>query len=143
MNTHASLTSLLTRQQEHLSVLFSLLQLELKAISQRDVQALEQNTQQKMTLLDTVQQLDLQIANHSELARAKQTSEFREHMSAVDALLAQCKEQNEVNRLAVEQSQLVIERYKHELLQQRGKSGLTYNAKGKPALDSHGKSIKA
>ncbi|MBU1437724.1 MAG: flagellar protein FlgN, partial [Gammaproteobacteria bacterium] len=61
----------------------------------------------------------------------------------LDELLEQCKEQNEVNRQSVEQSQLIVERFKHELLQNRGKSGLTYTAKGKPAIDSIGKGIKA
>ncbi len=143
MKQDAALSTLLNQQQEHLTVLLLLLQNELSFISARDTAALDQNTTKKTSLLDSIQQIDLQIANHSELAQAKSRADFRHCVAQLDELLARCKQQNEVNRQAVEQSQLVIERYKHELLQQRGKSGLTYNAKGKPALDSVGKGIKA
>lgn len=143
MKQDAALSTLLNQQQEHLTVLLLLLQNELSFISARDTAALDQNTTKKTSLLDSIQQIDLQIANHSELAQAKNRADFRQCVAQLDELLVRCKQQNEVNRQAVEQSQLVIERYKHELLQQRGKSGLTYNAKGKPALDSVGKGIKA
>jgi len=143
MKQDAALSTLLNQQQEHLTVLLLLLQNELSFISARDTAALDQNTTKKTSLLDSIQQIDLQIANHSELAQAKNRADFRHCVAQLDELLVRCKQQNEVNRQAVEQSQLVIERYKHELLQQRGKSGLTYNAKGKPALDSVGKGIKA
>lgn len=143
MKQDAALSTLLNQQQEHLTVLLLLLQNELSFISARDTAALDQNTTKKTSVLDSIQQIDLQIANHSELAQAKNRADFRQCVAQLDELLVRCKQQNEVNRQAVEQSQLVIERYKHELLQQRGKSGLTYNAKGKPALDSVGKGIKA
>lgn len=143
MKQHAALSTLLNQQQEHLTVLLLLLQNELSFISARDTAALDQNTTKKTAVLDTIQQIDQQIANHHELAQAKHRDDFRHCVAQLDELLSRCKQQNEVNRQALEQSQLVIERYKHELLQQRGKSGLTYNAKGKPALDSVGKGIKA
>ncbi len=143
MKQDTALSTLLNQQQEHLTVLLLLLENELTIIGKRDVAALEQNTVRKATALDAIQAVDQQISQHPELASAKQREDFRQCVAQLDAMLTQCKEQNEINRQAVEQSQLVIERYKHELLNQRGKSGLTYNAKGKPALDSVGKGIKA
>lgn len=143
MKQDTALSTLLNQQQEHLTVLLLLLENELTIIGKRDVAALEQNTVRKATALDAIQAVDQQISQHPELASAKQRDDFRHCVAQLDAMLTQCKEQNEINRQAVEQSQLVIERYKHELLNQRGKSGLTYNAKGKPALDSVGKGIKA
>lgn len=97
----------------------------------------------KLKQLEAIQQLDQQIAIHPQLPQFKADPEFRKLVSNIDEVLQRCKQQNEINRVTLEQSQLVIERFKHELLQQRGKSGLTYNAKGKPALDSVGKGIKA
>lgn len=143
MKQDTALSTLLNQQQEHLTVLLLLLENELTIIGKRDVAALEQNTVRKATALDAIQAVDQQISQHPELASAKQRDDFRHCVAQLDAMLTRCKEQNEINRQAVEQSQLVIERYKHELLNQRGKSGLTYNAKGKPALDSVGKGIKA
>lgn len=143
MKQDTALSTLLNQQQEHLTVLLLLLETELTIIGKRDVSALEQNTDRKAATLDAIQAIDLQISQHPELANAKQRDDFKQCVAQLDAMLTQCKAQNEVNRQAVEQSQLVIERYKHELLTQRGKSGLTYNAKGKPSLDSVGKGIKA
>ncbi len=135
--------SLLTQQQEHLGVLLLLLKQELSAISQRNITALETNSADKLTQLEKIQQLDLQIARHPQLSQFKAEPNFRDLVAQIDEVLQHCKQQNEINRVTLEQSQLVIERFKHDLLQQRGKSGLTYNAKGKPALDSIGKGIKA
>jgi len=143
MTTSSPALSLLAQQQEHLRVLLSLLQAEFNAISARDIAALEQGSSQKTICLEQIQQLDQQISQLPRLAELKAEPWFVESVTAVDVTLAQCKEQNEINRMTLEQSQLVIERFKHELLQNRGKSGLTYNAKGKPSVDSLGKGIKA
>ncbi len=143
MTTTASTLSLLSQQQEHLRVLLSLLHAELAAISARDISALEQSSHEKMTCLEQIQQVDLQISAIPELLQHKTQDWFVEAVSSIDELLLQCKSQNEINRVTLEQSQLVIDRFKHELLQNRGKSGLTYNAKGKPSIDSLGKGIKA
>ncbi len=134
---------LLTQQQEHLGVLLLLLKQELNAISQRNITDLETNSSDKLKQLEKIQQLDQQIASHPQLPHYKSEPDFRKLVAQIDDVLLQCKQQNEINRVTLEQSQLIIERFKHELLQQRGKSGLTYNAKGKPALDSVGKGIKA
>ncbi|MBU2224566.1 MAG: flagellar protein FlgN [Gammaproteobacteria bacterium] len=135
--------SLLSKQQEHLKVLLLLLKSELEAISTRDVEKLDQGCLLKVQQLELIQQLDQQIAELPQIAELKNHLWFSEAVSQLDELLEQCKEQNEVNRQSVEQSQLIVERFKHELLQNRGKSGLTYTAKGKPAIDSIGKGIKA
>lgn len=143
MTTQPTVLSLLTQQQEHLEVLLLLLKQELNAISSRDIAALEENSAAKIQRLELVQQLDQQIASHPQLPALKTEPALIDQIRNIDSALQLCKEQNEINRLTLEQSQLKIERFKHELLQQRGKSGLTYNAKGKPALDSVGKGIKA
>ncbi len=143
MITQPAILSLLLQQQKHLDVLLSLLKQELQAISDRDIAALENNSAVKLQCLEQIQLIDDEIAKHPQLSASKTTEAFVNQVIEIDNLLLHCKEQNEINRQALEQSQLVIERYKHELLQQRGKSGLTYNAKGKPALDSIGKGIKA
>jgi len=143
MTSQPPVLSLLTQQQEHLEVLLLLLKQELSAISNRDIAALEENSSVKLQRLEQIQLLDQQIANHPQLPQLKTAQPLISQIRSIDSVLLLCKEQNEINRLTLEQSQLKIERFKHELLQQRGKSGLTYNAKGKPALDSVGKGIKA
>lgn len=143
MTSQPPVLSLLTQQQEHLDVLLLLLKQELSAISNRDIAALEENSTVKLRQLEQIQLLDQQIASHPDLPKLKTALPLISQVRSIDSVLLLCKEQNEINRLTLEQSQLKIERFKHELLQQRGKSGLTYNAKGKPSLDSVGKGIKA
>lgn len=135
--------SLLNKQQEHLKVLLLLLKSELAAIAARDVEKLDQGCVLKVERLELIQQLDQQISELPQITELKTLSWFNDAVKQLDDLLNQCKEQNEVNRQSLEQSQLVVERFKHEILQNRGKAGLTYNAKGKPAVDSIGKGIKA
>lgn len=143
MTSQPPVLSLLTKQQEHLDVLLLLLKQELSAISNRDIAALEENSTVKLRQLEQIQLLDQQIASHPDSPQLKTALPLISQVRSIDSVLLLCKEQNEINRLTLEQSQLKIERFKHELLQQRGKSGLTYNAKGKPSLDSVGKGIKA
>jgi flagella synthesis protein FlgN len=135
--------SLLSKQQEHLKVLLSLLKSELVAISSRDVEKLDQGCALKIQQLELIQQIDEQISKLPYVAELKNQSWFNDAVTQLDELLDICKEQNEVNRLSLEQSQLVVERFKHEILLNRGKAGLTYTAKGKPAVESIGKGIKA
>lgn len=135
--------SLLDRQQEHLKVLLSLLKSELAAISERNVEKLDQGCLLKVQQLELIQQLDQQISELPHITELKTQPWFSDAVMQLDELLNQCKEQNEINRQSVEQSQLVVERFKHEILQNRGKSGLTYTAKGKPAIESIGKGVKA
>lgn len=135
--------SLLNKQQEHLKVLLSLLKSELAAISAREVEKLDQGCALKVERLELIQQLDQQISELPQITELKTLLWFSDAVKQLDDLLNQCKEQNEVNRQSLEQSQLVVERFKHEILQNRGKAGLTYTAKGKPAVDSIGKGIKA
>lgn len=135
--------SLLDKQQEHLKVLLLLLKSELAAIAGRDVEKLDQGCALKVQQLELIQQLDQQISELPQLIELKSQTWFIEAVKQLDLLLDECKEQNEVNKQSLEQSQLVVERFKHEILQNRGKAGLTYTAKGKPAVESIGKGIKA
>ncbi|MCC5824996.1 flagella synthesis protein FlgN [Alkalimonas sp.] len=141
--TATDLNTLLLQQKEHLNVLLSLLRQEIAAIASRQPDELESLGQQKVACLEALQQLDQRIAEHSQLQDARQTEDFQQAVSEMDQLLASCKQQNEVNRLALEQSQLNLQHFKNELLQLHGKSGLTYDRKGKPAVDHKGKGFKA
>jgi flagella synthesis protein FlgN len=138
-----SILTLLNEQEQHLDVLLLLLHKELDAIRTRDVEALKSNTEEKIRLLELVQTADQQLAALPELTGAKDQSWFQEHLQRLEEKLAQCKFQNQVNSQSVEQSQLVIERFKTELLQSRGRAGLTYTNKGKAAQVDKGPGIKA
>lgn len=143
MIDHSPLIALINRQQQQLELLLSLLQAEFEAISIRDINRLEQNCSDKMQLIEQIQQLDEEIAAWPALSQVKTAAEVQAAIAATDEILARCKQQNELNQVTLEQSQLILSRFKDELLKSRGKSGLTYTAKGKPAIDAIGKGIKA
>ena len=142
-NAHSSILTLLNEQEQHLDRLLLLLHKELDAIRIRDVEALKSNTEEKIQILDLVQATDEKLTKIPELDEVKQQDWFTEQLSRLDDKLAQCKFQNQVNSQSVEQSQLVIERFKTELLQSRGRAGLTYTNKGKAAQVDKGPGIKA
>lgn len=141
--TDTELKTLLTQQKEHLDVLLSLLRQEISAISQRNIDELETSSQAKAKCLEQLQTLDQQVAAHPALAHHKDSDWFTQAVSVLEQQLDHCKQQNEVNRLALDQSQINLQQFKNELLQLHGKSGVTYNRKGKPAIDSKGKGFKA
>lgn len=143
MSTSNPLLLPLQQQQEHLTVLLSLLQTERNALETNQFELFEQNSAAKISCLETIQQLDRQIAADPSLQSVKSTEWFLQQVQAIDDILARCKELTAINQQILEKSQLRVESLKHQLLQSSGKSGLTYNAKGKPSLDSIGKGIKA
>lgn len=142
-NAYSSILTLLNEQEQQLDVLLLLLHKELDAIQSRDVEALKSNTNEKIHILDLVQATDEQLTASPGLDAAKQQDWFIEQLQRLEEKLAQCKFQNQVNSQSVEQSQLVIERFKTELLQSRGRAGLTYTNKGKAAQVDKGPGIKA
>ena len=142
-NAHSSILTLLNEQEQHLDVLLLLLHKELDAIRTRDIEALKSNTDEKIRILDLVQATDEQLTASPELRDVKEQDWFKEQLQRLEDKLAQCKFQNQVNSQNVEQSQLVIERFKTELLQSRGRAGLTYTNKGKTAQVDKGPGIKA
>ncbi len=142
-NAYSSILTVLNEQEQQLDVLLLLLNKELDSIQSRDVEALKSNTNEKIHILDLVQATDEQLTASPELDAAKQQDWFKEQLQRLEEKLAQCKFQNPVNSQSVEQSQLVIERFKTELLQSRGRAGLTYTNKGKAAQVDKGPGIKA
>jgi flagellar biosynthesis protein FlgN len=137
------LNDLLQQQQAQLDALLLLLRQELAAIAVRDINALDVAGAEKQTLLAEIETIDQSIANNPELTAAKAESWFKQQLDLLEQVLADCKQQNDVNQIAVEQSQLTLQRFKTELLSARGKSGLTYTNKGKPTVDNIGKGVKA
>lgn len=138
-----TITSLLDLQQQQLELLLSLLRQELAALANRDITQLEQISDSKLNQLALIQQTDTELANTPSLHDFKTHDTVKQQIQILDNLLAQCKQQNEVNQQTLEQSQLRLQQLKHGLLSSRGKSGLTYTSKGQPAVDNKGKGIKA
>ncbi|HAW93161.1 MULTISPECIES: flagellar export chaperone FlgN [unclassified Arsukibacterium] len=137
------LNTLLQQQQAQLDALLLLLRQELAALASRDIEALNTLTLEKQQTLTEIQSTDASIAANEWLQAAREESWFKQQISQLEDSLASCKQQNDVNQITLEQSQLTLQRLKTELLSARGKSGLTYTNKGKPTVDNIGRGIKA
>jgi len=138
-----SLLTLLNQQQAQLNALLLLLQQELDVLSSRDIDVLDELTQQKAQLLNQITDIDAAISQQPELESLVETEWFSTQVIALNALLEACKSQTHVNQHVLEHSQLTLDRLKNELLASKGKSGLTYTNKGKPAVENKGSGIKA
>lgn len=143
ISAEQNVITLLNAQKAQLNALFVLLEKELTALTLRNVTELDELTVQKSQLLTQIQTTDQQLSEQESLIDYTETTWFLEIVAELDDLLSKCKAQTQVNQQVLEQSQLTLERLKNEILATRGKSGLTYTNKGKPALDSLGNGIKA
>lgn len=143
ISAEQNIITLLNAQKAQLNALFVLLEKELTALTLRNVTELDELTVQKSQLLTQIQTTDQQLSEQESLIDYTETTWFLEIVAELDDLLSKCKAQTQVNQQVLEQSQLTLERLKNEILATRGKSGLTYTNKGKPALDSLGNGIKA
>ena len=141
--TSNDIIALLDQQEQLLDELLLSLRQEIAALASRDIAALESIITLKTTQLQQLQQNDALLAACAGIDEQKQQPWFKQKVAALDVKLEECKRQNDINQQTLEQSQLTLARFKTELLASRGKSGLTYTSKGKPAVDSKGKGIKA
>ncbi|GGW63616.1 flagellar export chaperone FlgN [Alishewanella tabrizica] len=137
------LLTLLNQQQAQLNALLLLLQQELNVLSSRDIDVLDELTQQKAQLLSQITDIDVAISQQPDLENHVKMDWFTSQVIALDSLLDACKSQTQVNQHVLEHSQLTLDRLKNELLASKGKSGLTYTNKGKPAVDNKGSGVKA
>lgn len=138
-----AVTTLLTKQHQHLDELMLLLRQELAALASRNIDELEQITATKYLVLQKLETTDAELANIADLEQYKQQDWFKLEVEGLEQKLELCKQHNSVNQQTLEQSQLTLARFKTEILSSRGKSGLTYTNKGVPSVDSKGKGVKA
>ncbi|EJI84085.1 MAG: flagellar export chaperone FlgN [Alishewanella aestuarii] len=142
-SSHDLIITVLTKQAAQLDALLLLLKNELSALAERQVETLEQVIAEKTALLTQISATDAELAAQPQLAAVKAEAWFVEQRALLEQKLADCKAQTAVNQQALEQSQLILQRFKNELLGAKGKSGLTYTSKGQPAVENKGPGIKA
>lgn len=142
-SSHDLIITVLTKQAAQLDALLLLLKNELSALSERQVETLEHVIAEKTALLTQISATDAELAAQPQLAAIKAEAWFVEQRTLLEQKLADCKAQTAVNQQALEQSQLILQRFKNELLGAKGKSGLTYTSKGQPAVENKGPGIKA
>ncbi|MGB1263868.1 MAG: flagella synthesis protein FlgN [Cognaticolwellia sp.] len=134
---------LISQQLSQLTQLETLLDAEKDVLQQQNPDALIQITAEKNTLLLAIQELDNAIGQSFEFKQEKLAGNFSTELADIKASLERCKQQNQVNGLIIQQSQLSVERMKTSLLENHNKASMTYDNKGKTSGGLSSLGIKA
>jgi flagella synthesis protein FlgN len=122
-----SLEQILSQQLDELNNMSQLLEKELDAIVSRDHEHLISVVESKVESLRSIQQHDQHIAKLFDQGDTD-ISSFKDEISQINQLLADCKKQNDVNQVAANQSQLASQKLKDILF---GKNQSGYDKTGK------------
>lgn len=106
-------------------------QQELNAIVEREHSRVAELTNLKEQHLVAVSDLDRQLQEHPDNHLLRDDSELAEQVAATQKLLAEVRQQNEINERVVQSTLNSIEQLKQGILTNAKKDSLTYNAKGK------------
>lgn len=134
---------LVSQQLSQLTQLEALLSTEKDILQQQNPEALISITADKNQLLLAIQDIDNAIGQSFEFKQEKLAGNFSTELSAIEACLLRCKQQNQVNGLIIHQSQLAVERMKTSLLENHNRSSMTYDSKGKTSGGLSSLGIKA
>ncbi|MEW6983196.1 flagellar export chaperone FlgN [Colwelliaceae bacterium 6471] len=143
MSNDVSLSNALQEQLSRLNELEKLLHTEKNVIGLRDSNKLLALSDEKEQLLNHVQQLDNLIATLQKSSDSQEQSEHANLIKQIQSTLQRCQQLNEQNGDVIQQNQIAVERIRHSLLENRGKSSLTYDNKGKANIGRGGLGIKA
>ena len=120
-----NLEQVLTEQLQELHNMVEVLTNELNAIVARDHTSLVSVVKNKTQILQSISQRDKQIASLLNQDLAEQNAAL---IAQINQRLVECKKQNEVNQVAVTQSQIASQKMKDILF---GKSQTGYDKTGK------------
>lgn len=137
-----SLSEAIKAQITLLVRLKGLLDTELKLISARDAEALLKLVEEKLQVLELVQEQDVKVAElyNAETVISENTEAL---LNQAKQLLEDCKFSTNVNAKAVEQGQLRLEHLRKLLIEVRNKESLTYDKTGRAQGGSKMGTIKA
>ncbi|MFB0981446.1 MAG: flagellar export chaperone FlgN [Alteromonadaceae bacterium] len=127
---------LIAQQLQNLQQLEDLLVLEKAVLQKQDPEDLITVTQQKNTLLQSIQKLDEKNAQDPVLKNEIESGIHQKKIDEIEAILIRCKNKNHVNGQVIQQSSLAAERMKNSLLENHNRSSMTYNSKGKKVVVS-------
>ncbi len=137
------LAAILADQVAQLRLLLELQAQEKDLLIKRDAPALDVLTQRKEHLLDSIQNLDQQLTEHSLRQNISTDPELRQQQQVILDLLQQCQDNNEVNGQLVRTTLGRIHHLKQTIQAAHSGTAVTYTSKGKTSSGPSGSSIKA
>lgn len=135
--------AIINKQYLQVQQLEQILLQEKAILQQQDPAALVTISNKKTDLLTVINDTDVASKKISNYQQLLADESFSEIFTNIESCLAKCKELNTVNGMIIQQSSLAIERLQNELLENRSRSSMTYDIKGKKSGGLMGKGIKA
>ncbi|MCC5880360.1 MAG: flagellar protein FlgN [Idiomarina sp.] len=137
------LAGLLDQQITQLEALITLQASEKELLIKRDAPALDVLTQDKEKLLDHIQTLDNQVADHPQREIISTHPALRDKRKTIIDLMNRCQSNNDVNGQLVRMTLGRIQQLKQTLQAAQSGTTITYTNKGKTSSGPSGSSIKA
>ncbi len=122
------LIDFLALQLADMQSLTALMDEELKVIAKRDGDALKACSQEKAKLIRDISQRDNALKRFDLKQLRTEDREIHDSISAIETILAECQEKNEVNAKAALQAQLSVQKVKDILIGLKPAS--TYSSSG-------------
>jgi flagella synthesis protein FlgN len=141
--TTLTVGQLIAQQLQNLQQLEELLSAEKEVLQKHNPDALVEITEQKNSLLQTIQQFDEQNSQVPLFKDEIASGNHSELLAEIEATLLRCKDMNHVNGQVIQQSSLAVERMKNSLLENHNRSSMTYDSKGKTSGGLSSLGIKA
>ena len=116
----------LENQIQHLNALTQLLDAELECLASKKGNGLKDIAREKLTLLNTIQKLDKEISGFNQ--EIFESDPIKPLTKSVNALLLQCKKQNDVNAQAAHQAHMAVKELKDIII--GAPTSITYGQDG-------------
>lgn len=116
----------LENQIQHLNALTLLLDAELECLASKKGDGLKDIAREKLTLLNTIQKLDKEISGFNQ--EIFESDPIKPLTKSVNALLLQCKKQNDVNAQAAHQAHMAVKELKDIII--GAPTSITYGQDG-------------
>lgn len=116
----------LENQIQHLNALTQLLDAELECLASKKGDGLKDIAREKLTLLNTIQKLDKEISGFNQ--EIFESDLIKPLTKSVNALLLQCKKQNDVNAQAAHQAHMAVKELKDIII--GAPTSITYGQDG-------------
>jgi flagella synthesis protein FlgN len=141
MTSSVNSDEILSQQVHQLNLLLDVLEKELTALSQRELDQFVTLTENKQQLLDAVEKTDKAI--RIAFTKTAPTPEQIPKFESIRTLVEECKSRSQVNEIAVQQSQTRLNHLQHLLVEGRQKESMTYDKAGRVSGSLFSKGVKA
>ena len=139
-----TITHLIDQQKDNATKLFKLLEQEKVAIVKRDTKNIEQLANDKLSLINLLQQTDSLIGEHQDVTEINKVPTLSDKVTEVRKLIGDCQRANDINGEALQRAQLSFNKLNNLMKQSQNKLGVTYTAEGQTkGFNTLGTNVKA